>query len=128
MSFMSELIVLSNVQKLQEASEDLPKKMSWYEAIQACHNLKNGWRLPTLNELKLIYKELHLKKKGGFKPSAYWSNMETDAASLNIEKNGGWLMNKLRILFDSKKGSSNDAWGYDFGSGDSFIEVKGSAK
>jgi uncharacterized protein (TIGR02145 family) len=34
----------------------------------------NDWYLPSLKELELMYKNLHLKKKGGFRTFRYWSS------------------------------------------------------
>jgi uncharacterized protein (TIGR02145 family) len=34
----------------------------------------NDWFLPSLKELELMYKNLHLKKKGGFRTFRYWSS------------------------------------------------------
>ena len=64
--------------RLQIALNDFENEMSWFDAIQACESLGNGWRLPTKSELEIIYKELYLKGKGNFKPSIYWSSSEYD--------------------------------------------------
>ena len=50
-------------------------------AARLCLELNlNGyddWYLPSIEELKLMYKNLHLNKKGGFKNSPYWSSTST---------------------------------------------------
>jgi clan AA aspartic protease (TIGR02281 family) len=49
--------------------------MNWNEAKASCLNLKGGWRLPTLSELKIIYN--NRIRIGGFYKSnwnVYWSS------------------------------------------------------
>jgi hypothetical protein len=49
--------------------------LRWEEAVESCNNLGDGWRLPTIDELELIF---HNKKSiGGFVNEAivtYWSS------------------------------------------------------
>ena len=52
--------------------------MNWYDAIDAYEKLGNGWRLPTLEELKAMYEELHKKGQGNFQDGWYWSSSEND--------------------------------------------------
>ncbi|MFM7589791.1 MAG: hypothetical protein ACKO55_11850 [Bacteroidota bacterium] len=61
---------------LQVAMEDLPEKMLWENASLACAALGNGWRLPTRNELDMMYRQLHKHGKGNFKPYWYWSKSQ----------------------------------------------------
>ncbi len=61
---------------LQVAKEDLPEKMLWENASLACAALGNGWRLPTRNELDMMYRQLHKQGKGNFKPYWYWSKSQ----------------------------------------------------
>jgi len=53
-----------------------PKEMTWDDAKKACADLGSGWRLPTKNELNLMY--LNKDKIGGFSRSFYWSSTEID--------------------------------------------------
>ena len=62
--------------------------MSWDDAIIACKKLGAGWRLPTKDELNMIYK--NKEEIRGFANYYYWSSTEND---------------------------TNDAWSQDFGSG-----------
>ena len=39
---------------IEVAEKDFPKTMNWEDAKKACEALGNGWRLPTMEELKLI--------------------------------------------------------------------------
>jgi hypothetical protein len=68
--------------------------MNWNEAVKACTDLGNGWKLPTKYELNLMY--LNKDKIGAFAPY-YWSSTED--------------------------GSSN-AWGQPFGYDHQFVNDK----
>ena len=48
--------------------------MSWHKAIVACKNLGPGWRLPTKDELNMLYK--NKEEIGGFANNFYWSSTE----------------------------------------------------
>ncbi len=65
--------------KIQEIGLEVMTKdlgqMNWEEAIKACENLGDGWRLPTIGELEKIYK---FKDIIGFHNSRYWSSTEFD--------------------------------------------------
>tara|TARA_R110001592_G_scaffold360296_2_gene668437 strand:+ start:4768 stop:5094 length:327 start_codon:yes stop_codon:yes gene_type:complete len=56
-----------------EVSDNLGH-MNWHEAIVACKKLGAGWRLPTKDELNMIYK--NREEVGGFANSDYWSSTE----------------------------------------------------
>ena len=58
---------------LEVMTEDLGK-MNWYEAKKACKNLGDGWRLPTKDELNLLFQ--NSGKIGGFASDGYWSSTE----------------------------------------------------
>ena len=47
-------------------------EMSWEEAKQACANLGDGWRLPTLDELELLFQSKD--NFSGFTSDSYWSS------------------------------------------------------
>ena len=70
-----------------EVSDNLGN-MNWDEAKISCKKLGTGWRLPTKDELNMIYK--NREEIGGFANLGYWSSTEDD---------------------------SNDAWTQDFTSG-----------
>lgn len=48
-------------------------KMTWHEAVEKVKELGDGWRLPTLTELKLIWDSEH---KDLFQKEWYWSSSE----------------------------------------------------
>lgn len=52
------------VSEFEIAQFDFPSRMTWKDAVEACANLGNGWRLPTLDELEIIYE--NKDKIGGF--------------------------------------------------------------
>ena len=62
--------------KLDVAQYDLPKKLNWYDAKKDCAELGNGWRLPTREELSLLYQNRQII--GGFTNTYYWSSSETN--------------------------------------------------
>jgi hypothetical protein len=58
-------------------------------ASQLCTGLINGytgWFLPTISQLDLMYRHLHLRGIGGFASNYYWSSTESD-------DNYAWLQN-----------------------------------
>ena len=48
-------------------------KMTWYEALEKVKELGDGWRMPTITELQLIWESEH---KDLFKKESYWSSSE----------------------------------------------------
>jgi hypothetical protein len=71
---MLEIKNPKNGKRIQVADKDLEKKMDWYSAQIACSELGEGWRLPSLPEIELIFNELHQKGIGDFQPDYYWSS------------------------------------------------------
>jgi len=61
---------------IQVAKEDFPSTMSRDEAMKACEGLGNGWRLPSVGELKAMYEQLQKQGKGNFKNTWYWSSSQ----------------------------------------------------
>ena len=60
---------------LKVMTDDLGE-MNWEEAVKACKNLGYGWRLPTKEELNILYE--NKDKIGGFANNFYWSSTEYD--------------------------------------------------
>ena len=56
------------------AQHDFPDMMNWLDAKSACDILGTGWRLPTKDELNILYQ--NRDKIGGFANSFYWSATE----------------------------------------------------
>jgi hypothetical protein len=61
---------------LEVAKKDFPKKMNWNDSKIACANLGSGWRLPTKDELNLLYQ--NKDEIGGFADANYWSSEEVN--------------------------------------------------
>ena len=71
------------IENLEVAQYDFPKEMNWYNAKAECAKLGKGWRLPTKDELNVMYK--YKDKIGGFANNGYWSSTEGKILSLETE-------------------------------------------
>jgi len=70
------MIIIFNVnngEQFEVAKKDLPKSMDWFKAKKQSEKKGDGWRLPTKEELKIIYNDLHLKNLHDFGNVNYWS-------------------------------------------------------
>ena len=86
-------------ERLQVAPNDFGDEYELYDAEKACEKLGAGWRLPTIEELRIMYKELHMKKKGMFEEGGYWSITKTD-------KEAAWVFD----FNDGDEYESYDSW------------------
>ena len=59
------------IDKILVAQNDFPAKMNWQNANLACKSLGEGWRLPTMLELELLYKKNII---GNFQDTQYWNS------------------------------------------------------
>jgi len=59
---------------LEVITEDLEGRYTWDDAMKACADLGDGWRLPTKDELDLLYD--NKEKIGGGAKNNYWSSTE----------------------------------------------------
>jgi len=95
--------------KIQVAQNDFLNPMTWKQAKNACAELGNGWRLPTEDELLVMYSMLHKKGKGNFKGETYWSNYESspgyrstkrfeDSNALNKKETEVYYVRAVRTL------------------------------
>ena len=62
------------IDNLEIAEFDFPNEMTWDEGVKACIELGEGWRLPTKDELNVMYKNKN--RIGGFEKFSYWSSTE----------------------------------------------------
>ncbi|MFH1157582.1 MAG: DUF1566 domain-containing protein, partial [Pseudomonadota bacterium] len=64
-----------------EVAEKDEGKMTWYDAIKP---RPDGWRLPTIDELHLMYQ--HKDEIGGFTDGYYWSSTEGTNSVSRVER------------------------------------------
>lgn len=77
----TKTIVIGN---LEIAPTDYPEKMRWFLAQQACTKLGDGWRLPTIEELRIMYD--NREKIGGFDDwGNYWSTSVNEETPTFVE-------------------------------------------
>lgn len=68
-----EPIILEQNLKFEVYHKDLGE-YNWKDAKKVCEELKDGWRLPTRQELHLIW--LNKDDIGGFSNGCYWTSNE----------------------------------------------------
>jgi len=92
MNFNSKHILLEDRKSINglEVSDNLGL-MSWHEAIVACKSLGPGWRLPTKDELNMLYE--NKEEIGGFANVNYWSSTEYGNASAWKQSFGSGFQN-----------------------------------
>ena len=78
-----EPTILKKTLHFEVYCEDL-KPSNWNDAIELCNKLGDGWRLPTILELQLMYENKDYI--GNLKDTVYWSSTEYFA-------NGAWPFN-----------------------------------
>ena len=64
------------LQNFEVAQYDFEEEMTWDNAKAACAKLGKGWRLPTKDELNVMYK--NKDRIGGFADNYYWSSTELE--------------------------------------------------
>ena len=75
-------------------------EMNWDDAMKACADLGDGWRLPTRLELLLMYN--NQDELGGFADNFYWSSTEFDsnlAWAQNFDVGGQYYNIKSNYLY-----------------------------
>jgi hypothetical protein len=65
------------IDKFEVAEYDFPRDMNWYDAEKACEAIGDDWRLPSKDELKILYR--NRDKIGGFTNVNYWSSTDADS-------------------------------------------------
>lgn len=79
-----EPIILEQTFKFEVYPEELDEH-NWENAKKVCEDLGDGWRLPTREELHLMW--LHRKNIGGFTDNYYWSSTEYN----KYNNNNAWM-------------------------------------
>lgn len=69
---------------IEVAQYDFPKKMDWNDAKIFCADLGEGWKLPSQEELNILYQ--NKVAIGGFSNNNYWSSTEASSK-------GAWDLN-----------------------------------
>ena len=88
--FTKTIIVKSiKISNYEVAEYDFPKEMNWDNAEKACKALGEGWRLPTIDELKFLY--LNKNEIRGFGDRSYWSSTQSPT---EFDVNFRWYLNK----------------------------------
>lgn len=65
--------------KIQVFQEDLPQKLTWFQAVEVSGLIGKNWRLPAIEELEAMHEQLHINNIGNFKTDTpYWSSEEED--------------------------------------------------
>jgi hypothetical protein len=99
------MIIIYNPSKkysFELAKHDLPEKLSWINAREFCQNNSENWRLPTLEELKVIYDYSALNKDLSLTKDDYWSG----DLVFNYENEELLRMIGLAFTFDMEIGIS----------------------
>ena len=74
-SIIGSPIRLGNI---EVAQYDFPNRMKWNDANRSCLNLGEGWRLPTKDELQILYNNKNQIGNLHDPYLAYWSSTEID--------------------------------------------------
>jgi hypothetical protein len=74
---------------LEIAQNDFNTTLTWYNAKEKCQQLGNGWRLPTIDELEILYN--NKDRIGGFGTGYYYSS--------TLRANHNSLLLPVTILF-----------------------------
>lgn len=59
---------------IELSDADLPEELKWKIAEKFCAEKGDGWRLPDIKELEIIYKFIQQKDKHNFNSDFYWSS------------------------------------------------------
>jgi len=93
---------------LEVAENDFPEKISWEEAFKVCLEIGDGWRLPSIDEAKILFKQRN--KIGGFQEYSYWTSTELTSdfvwnqgftsgkSDYNFSKNGPLCVRIVRSI------------------------------
>jgi serine/threonine-protein kinase len=73
---------LTTLENLEVYHKDIGS-MSWFEGIKACNNLGSGWRLPNLNELRILFD--NKDQIGGFSEVEYYWCTEENILNATVK-------------------------------------------
>lgn len=79
----TNIIYIGDSSLLEIYPHDLPKTMTYVDAVKAVEKIGDGWRIPALEELRLMYKNKDAiggfttkSSSGSVYPVWYWSSTE----------------------------------------------------
>ena len=101
---MLEIVNPANGEKIQIADSDLDNHLNWQMAVNECKKLGNGWRLPTIEEIKLIpYNEMAKNDSLRVLHNSYWTSSETEKNDFNISPNALKFNFGRKMQFNASK-------------------------
>lgn len=86
------------IENFEVAQFDFSDKMNWSDAKAACEELGNGWRLPSKDELNILYE--NKAKIDNFEGTYYWSL--TEASSSNFAWNQDFFFGTQKDYYEKK--------------------------
>ena len=103
------------INNIEVAQYDFPQEVNWDEANKVCNELSNGWRLPTKDELNILYQNKDFI--GGFFNTSYWgtnskrSYLTDDNISDVLEGKRDWddfnIIEPIQFSFNLQELTSN---------------------
>ena len=75
---------------IEIAATDLPEELNWKTAETFCTEKGEGWRLPDIKELELIYKAIKKTETHNFNADFYWSSSEFYMAAYYFNFRNGY--------------------------------------
>lgn len=101
---MLEIVNPANGEKIQIADSDLVNHLNWQMAVNECKKLGNGWRLPTIDEIKLIpYNEMAKNDSLRVLHNSYWTSSETEINDFNVSPNALKFNFGRKMQFNASK-------------------------
>lgn len=75
------------IHNLEIAQFDFPYKLDWISAKNACQNMGNGWRLPTVDEFDLLIR--YNNKLENYVTGYYWTSQDDENCCSKVREISG---------------------------------------
>lgn len=75
------------IHNLEIAQFDFPYKLDWISAKNACQNMGNGWRLPTVDEFDLLIR--YNNKLENYVTGYYWTSQDDESCCSMVREISG---------------------------------------